>query len=604
MQNKIQNITGELLYQGIASGIKNLLEYKDTLDEINVFPVPDGDTGTNMCFTLLPIIEEGHKQVSEDAYKTLTMIADLALDSARGNSGTLIAQWFHGMRRSAEDKSNLEIKDFVEAFNHGYKSASESLLNPKEGTIITVMRAVAEKASELEIEGCNNYQIFLKDCYEASEIALQNTKNTLQILKKTNVVDAGALGFVLIFQGVLHMTQKGSQIQTTHLDISYEHDKIESLKKDIDFTIHNKFCTECIIKSDDINRKKLKESVKDFGDSMVLAGSKQRVKMHIHTNEPAKFFSACEQFGNVSDRKADDMTKQEHTRHHDDGTDVAIVADSGADIPEDYLKDVHIVSLRYSFGSQQHLDKLTQTTKEFYDQMQIDTNHPKTSQAIPRDFKKMYDFVTSHHNSIISINISSKVSGTYGSALNASKAIKNKNIYVLDSCTVSVAQGLLAMYAIDLKSQGKSFNDIIRRLEESKKLTQVYAVFKDMKYVVKGGRISKTVKKITDFLNVRPILTTNLSGKLKPGGILYGKRKMALKMSYFINKKIKNYKCYRVVIAHANCLEKGEELLDHIARNNSNILSSYIVNLGGALGVHAGPGSLVVGLQELNKDEI
>ena len=182
--------------------------------------------------------------------------------------------------------------------------------------------------------------------------------------------------------------------------------------------------------------------------------------------------------------------------------------------------------------------------------------------------------------------------------------IKNRNIYTLDSCTVSVAQGLLAMYAIDLKSQGKSFNEIIMKLEEIKNITKVYAVFKDMLYVVKGGRISKTVKKITDLLNIRPILTTNLSGKLKPGGILYGNSNMALKMSYFINKKIKNYKCYRLVIAHANCLDKGEELLENIARNNSNILSSYIVNLGGALGVHAGPGSLVVGLQELNKDEI
>jgi len=604
MAIKIQYLDGHRLYQAISDGIRNLAVHQQTLDEINVFPVPDGDTGTNMCFTLLPIIEEGKDKVSENAYETLQMIADLALDSARGNSGTLIAQWFHGLRKSAEDKDNLEIIDFVEAFNQGYHSASDSLLNPKEGTIITVMRVVAEKARELIDNDCKNYNKFLKECYNAAEIALQNTKNTLQILKKTNVVDAGALGFVLIFQGVLHIIQRGSQIQTTHLDISYEHDKIAALKEGVDFTIHNKFCTECIIKANNVNRKELKESIKNFGDSMVVAGTKSRVKLHIHTNQPAQLFNICKKYGEVSDRKADDMTKQEHTKHSNKGTDVAIVTDSAADIPDEYLKDVHVVSIRYSFGNQQHLDKVTQNTEEFYNQMESDSNHPKTSQAISKDFKKMYDFVSSHHNSIISIQLSNQVSGTYNSALNASKAITKTNIHVMDSCTVSVGQGLLAMYAIDLKSQGKSYNDIIEQLTIMKKNTTIYVALRDLKYIVKGGRLSKTVKKVTDLINIRPIITANNNGKLKLGGILYGKSNMTYKLSKFINKKINKYAYYRIVISHANCLEKGEKLLHNISSQNSNIISSYLVNLGCALGVHAGPGSLVVGLQKLKKDEI
>ena len=182
---KLDKLNGQQLYAAISIGIENLVAHQKTLDEINVFPVPDGDTGTNMCFTLLPIVEEKKQNIPKSAYEALQLIADLALDSSRGNSGTIIAQWFHGMRRSAEDKDNLEIKDFVSAFNRGYQSASDSLLNPKEGTIITVMRTVAEHSTMLLNEGCNDYQLFLKGCYDAAEVSLQSTKYTLKILKKT-----------------------------------------------------------------------------------------------------------------------------------------------------------------------------------------------------------------------------------------------------------------------------------------------------------------------------------------------------------------------------------------------------------------------------------
>ena len=143
------SIDGFEVYSGIVAGVKNLLEYQDKLDEINVFPVPDGDTGTNMCFTLLPIIEECKDQISENVSEVFDIMADIALESARGNSGTIIAQYFHVMRKACQNKDLLYLKDFTAALEHGYKSAKDSLLNPKEGTIITVMREVSEKATDL-----------------------------------------------------------------------------------------------------------------------------------------------------------------------------------------------------------------------------------------------------------------------------------------------------------------------------------------------------------------------------------------------------------------------------------------------------------------------
>ena len=592
-------LNGFDVYRALEAGINNILPYQDKLDEINVFPVPDGDTGTNMCFTLLPIVEQCGEQITENAEQVYNLMADTALESARGNSGTIIAQFFHGMRKSAQGKENIYIKDFADSLKGGYDSSIDSLLNPKEGTIITVMRDVAKKAEELSVNDELDFQQFLNGCYNEAEESLQRTKTLLKILKKTNVVDAGALGFVLIIQGILNSLEKDYQIQSKHLNISYDQDKIDALKKDVDFTITNKYCTECAIEGTHINRDELKETIRNLGDSIVFAGTKNRVKVHIHTNEPGKFFKICNAYGKVIDEKVDDMTKQERTVHHLDGGGIAIVVDSGADIPSEYTNEIQVVPVRYSFGREQHIDGVTQTSQEFYRQMKYDSNHPKTSQPTPGDFKKSYNFISSHYDSIISMHLSKQASGTYQSAVNASKNIKSIRTNIIDSWSASVGLGLLAMHAVDLKQNGKSYQHIISMVEKKKKQTQVFLVLDDLSYIVKGGRAPAKIKTIANLLRLRPVLGMK-NGKLKPRGVLYGKSKMANKFGFYISKKMENNKKYRLMIAHANAKAKGEKLLDLILSSQHSITDHFIVELGCALGAHAGPGALVVGLQEVD----
>tara|TARA_B100001250_G_scaffold139940_1_gene119867 strand:+ start:32 stop:1810 length:1779 start_codon:yes stop_codon:yes gene_type:complete len=590
-------MNGIEFYIGLSAGINNLLNYKNKLDEINVFPVPDGDTGTNMCFTLLPIIEECNDQITDNVGKTLDIIADLALESARGNSGTIIAQFLHGLRRACRDKDKINVNDFSKALISGYDSAIESLMNPAEGTIITVMRDVAEKSKELCINEEISFETFLDKCYHESVISLEKTKNILKILRKSDVVDAGALGFVLLMQGWLNSVQKNTKIQSQHLNITYDHEKIESLKKDIDFTIKNKFCTECAIESNSIDKVELKETIKSLGDSMVLAGTKKRVKIHIHTNTPTKFFKICGAYGKVVDRKVDDMTKQEHTVHHTGASGIAIVVDSGADIPMEYENEIQVVPVRYSFGNQQHIDKVTQTTQEFYQQMKIDSNHPKTSQPTPGDFKKIYNFISSHYDSIISIHLSKKVSGTFQSGLNASKNIKVKNIKVIDSYSASVGLGLLAIYAVDLKQNGKSYNQIVKAVEVEKYNIQLFLLLNDLTYISRGGRLPSEIKTIANLFRFTPVLG-NKKGKISARGVLFGKKKRVEKFVKFLGSKIKEDRKYHIMIAHANDLQNGEKLLNLLLQKHRNITKHYLVELGGGLGAHAGPGGLAIGIQE------
>jgi len=280
---------------------------------------------------------------------------------------------------------------------------------------------------------------------------------------------------------------------------------------------------------------------------------------------------------------------------------IAIVADSAADMPEEYIKEMHIVPLKYSFGRQQHIDKVTQTTSEFYEQMKNDSNHPKTSQPAPKDFKKTYNFISSHYSSILSLHLSQKISGTYQSAINASKNISVKNIEVLDSKTASVGLGLLTMHAIELKQEGKSFNEIIKSVKAKMNQTKIYVVIDDLSYIVKGGRLPSKVKTIANLFRLRPVLTTKKSGKMSVGGILYGKSRMVNKFAKFINTKINKDKKYRLIVAHANCEKNGQNLIDQIINTKTyNIEDSHLVKLSGGLGSHAGPGALVAGLQEID----
>jgi len=590
-------MNGIEFYIGLSAGINNLLNYKTKLDEINVFPVPDGDTGTNMCFTLLPIIEEGNNRITDNVGESLDIIADLALESARGNSGTIIAQFLHGVRKSFKNKDIININDFSKALISGYENAIESLMKPEEGTIITVMREVAEKSKELCLYEEIPFETFLDKCYQEAVLSLEKTKNVLKILRKSDVVDAGALGFVLLMQGWLNSVQKNTKIQSQHLNISYDYEKIESLKKDIDFTIKNKFCTECAIESDDIDKGELKETLKSLGDSMVLAGTKKRVKIHIHTNTPTKFFKICGAYGKVVDRKVDDMTKQEKVVHHTGASGIAIVVDSGADIPIEYENEIQVVPVRYSFGNQQHIDKVTQTTKEFYQQMKIDSNHPKTSQPTPGDFKKIYNFISSHYNSIISIHLSKKISGTFQSGLNASKNIKIKNIKIIDSYSASVGLGLLAIYAVDLKQSGKSYNQIVKAVEVEKDNIQLFLLLNDLTYIARGGRLPSEIKTIANLFRLTPVLG-NKKGKISARGVLFGKKKRVEKMVKFLGSKIKEDKKYHIMIAHANDLKNGEKLLNLLLTKHRNITKHYLVELGGGLGAHAGPGGLAIGIQE------
>ena len=482
-KKKIITINGFLLHRAIVAGIRKIVAHQDYLNKINVFPVPDGDTGTNMAFTMNAILDGTENHVHTRIDDMLEAVADSALDGARGNSGAILAQFFQGLSDGSVGLENMNAKQLAIAFGKGSEYARDALSEPKEGTILTVINDFAKKLEELTNNGESDIEHILELALITAKESLKNTPNLMAVLKKAGVVDAGAQGFVDFIIGIYEFIKDGTVEEET-LKIQDQNIENNTHEENID-SLTYRFCTECMVIDDteSIDRNEIKESLIDAGDSMVVAGSRKRAKIHIHTNDPASVFSICEQFGSVTGQKADDMVHQQHDALGSKANDVAIITDSGADFNEGEL-DIHVVPVRYSFGDKGYIDKVSQTTSEFFHELFTNPIHPQTSQPVPGDFRRQYQFLSSHYKSIISIHIPHKLSGTLQSAKTAIKRTPEANVTVLDSYNISVGLGLIVKRAAEMVKAEKSHEQIIKEVKRVSKKTSIYASVEDLSYSV------------------------------------------------------------------------------------------------------------------------
>ena len=598
--NKITYLDGARLHRALVAGANNVLSRQDYLNKINVFPVPDGDTGTNMAFTLNSILDSTSKKVHARVDDMLALIADAALDGARGNSGVILAQFFQGLSDGAAGVEKMTPESFAKAVKFGAEYAREALAEPQEGTILTVLTDFSNRLIELIQTNNHDFEQLIEMGINEAEKSLENTPNLLAVLKKAGVVDAGAQGFVDFLHGIFSFIKNGD-LKGFKTDQASKQINVDMDKNGTDFENSEfRYCTECIIKGDKIIHKDLRESLLTNGNSLVIAGSKKKAKVHIHVNDPSEVFKICTDFGTVTGEKADDMWQQQEAAQSHTTKGVAIVTDSGADIPDDIDLNIFVVPVRYNFGNVGYIDKVSQTPEEFFQELETNPNHPQTSQPTPGDFRRQYQFLKSHYDSIISIHIPHELSGTYQSALNAAKRVDKENITVIDGLSASGGLGLIVMKAASLSNEGKSLEEINALLPGIISSTKVFLAIKDLKYVVRGGRLPTWVKSVADFLNIRPVLSTKDNGTLGAAGILLGTENLPQKLCKFVLAKMDKETNYTVIVGHSNTLNDGKKLFDLLQRENDKIKNIYLIDMGCALGVHAGPGSLVTAIQPLS----
>jgi DegV family protein with EDD domain len=277
---------------------------------------------------------------------------------------------------------------------------------------------------------------------------------------------------------------------------------------------------------------------------------------------------------------------------------VAIVTDSGADIPatEGERLGIHVVPVRLSFGDREYLDGVSLTPTEFYTLLAKSPEAPLTSQPPAQDFSRVYSLLISHGYDVVSVGLSSLLSGTTSAALQAAGKQEPGRVQVFDSLSAAAGQGLLALAAAEAAELGFSASEVLALLRELAPRSRVVAVANDLSYAVKGGRVPSWVKRLTDFLHLNPVLTASPKGKLTLGGFHAGRGANPAALARTAVRKMEPGRMYRVLISHAHNAEGAAELRRYILEQHSRIHSCHVTEAGPAIGVHLGPGGLVVGV--------
>ncbi|HDC7965341.1 TPA: fatty acid kinase catalytic subunit FakA [Staphylococcus aureus] len=311
----ISKINGKLFADMIIQGAQNLSNNADLVDSLNVYPVPDGDTGTNMNLTITSGREEVENNLSKNIGELGKTFSKGLLMGARGNSGVILSQLFRGFCKNIESESEINSKLLAESFQAGVETAYKAVMKPVEGTILTV----AKDAAQAAIEKANNTE----DCIELMEYiivkaneSLENTPNLLAVLKEVGVVDSGGKGLLCVYEGFLKAL-KGEKVEAKVAKI----DKDEFVHDEHDFhgvinteDIIYGYCTEMMVRfgknKKAFDEQEFRQDMSQFGDSLLVINDEEIVKVHVHTEYPGKVFNYGQQYGELIKLKVENMREQ------------------------------------------------------------------------------------------------------------------------------------------------------------------------------------------------------------------------------------------------------------------------------------------------------
>lgn len=306
---KFNKVNGEHLYYMMSNAANKLELQSEYVNSLNVFPVPDGDTGTNMSMTFRAAVKEIEGMDSKNIGEVSKKLAKGALMGARGNSGVILSQILRGISKGLEGKEEADASEFANALLEGSKSAYKAVMRPTEGTILTIVRTAGEVAVALKED---NITELMREVCRESKIMLDKTPEMLPALKKAKVVDSGGMGLLIILQGMQEALENGLKVTTgTPQAVKSSVAKAQRSETMSEEDIKFGYCTEFIILGDSNHAEEFKSKVIDKGDSLVVVGYEDVIKVHIHTNNPGKVLEEAVKFGELSKIKIDNM-REEH----------------------------------------------------------------------------------------------------------------------------------------------------------------------------------------------------------------------------------------------------------------------------------------------------
>ena len=588
---KIRYLDGHRLYHAFLAGGEAVIQDQAYLNKINVFPVPDADTGTNLAATMRSIARGAVPSRSLKA--TLASIARAALHGARGNSGLIFAQYLYGISRELGDERRVHAAHFADSVKRAVAYATRSILNPVEGTMITLIRDWAE-AVDAARHRTGDFAVLLSDSLAAARRSLQETPRRLSQLARAGVVDAGAKGFVDFLEGVVLFIRKG--------DLKAVPAPPEALPPP-DLAVHrhtgpprHRYCSEALLTGKGLDTDGIRAVVQAYGDSAIVAGSDDLVRVHVHSDDPAGLFDALRGRGAIAQIKVDDMRRQ-HEAVHARKARTALVVDSACDLPPEVFDrhQVHLLPFQISFGQDLFLDKLTITPERFYGLFAGDTELPRSSQPSAAGIEALFEFLGSHYNAVLVLTISEKMSGLYGACRVASRKIQGLRISIVDSRGLSAQIGLVALRAAEAIESGLSPDDVAALCEEWVGKAAIFVDITSIRHMVRSGRLGRVKGLLANALGLKPIISVDAEGRGTTAGASLtrdGNMKRIVRRLKAIEDR-DGLHAYAVV--HSSEPERASlyaaRLTEALGRP-----PEYIMSVSSVIGVHVGPGAVGVAL--------
>ncbi len=586
-------INGEHIYFAFLAGTKEVTKSREFLNRINVFPVFDSDTGNNLAHTFNYMVDsvKPNKLLGD----TLSSLADASLSGARGNSGIIMAQFVNGLAREIGEVKQLSTREFAQKISQAVPYAYEAVSRPVEGTVLTVMREWAEALKKAGEETEDIFKMFLSSLGDARQ-ALQETPNKLKVLKDALVVDAGAQGFVFFLEGIARLVETGNIKELARQkggEVVIE-ESLDEVRGEINF----RYCSEALLKGNKLDHAELRNNLEPFGDSLIIAGTEEKVKIHLHTNKPDEFFFYLMRYGKILQQKVDDMQRQ-YQVVHERKNDIALVTDSIADLPLEMIDkyQIHLVPINLEIEGSTFLDKISIKPDQIYSILDTVAEYPTSSQPPLKTVEKLLSFLCEHYKSVIMISVSKELSGTWNVFSQAAKAFqeKGKNISVINSRLNSGAQGLLVQKAAMLIEEGMEHGEIVKKLEERIPDTRIFVSVATFKYMVRGGRLSPMKGLLGKVLNLKPIVSLDEEGRGISFAKAFTRRSNTKKIRSIVKEIQENNPVESYCIVHAGAKEKALSYKDIFTR----VLGKepeYIAEISPIVALSAGIGAVAISL--------
>lgn len=557
---KLTYIEGPDLGKALVSGSFQVMNNVESLNEINVFPVPDGDTGTNMASTVQTISAAFAEGIPDNVSQVLDVAAASALEGARGNSGAIFAQFFHGLAKELRNEARVSMRRFSEAALKASEHAQKALSHPKDGTILSVIRDWALQL-QAHAEKSSDVTEVMDSALAKARLSLEETRNILPEMRDAQVVDAGAKGFVHFLEGVLDYMKTG--VLKSFKAQSSRKIAGQAIHTAHDSTEQGRYCTEVLLQGEGIDAEALKAFLEEHGNSVVVAGSDTRARIHVHTDYPSVIFDYLETKGELSGHKIDDMLLQVRLSGIKK-RQCAIVVDSACDISDEFRLEHGIIRVPLTLiaNGRPRPDGEGYSASALRDRMRTDpTLVMTTSQPSDAVFKRAFELALSSAEKVLYIGLASTLSGTFEAGLRASREFPGRVVCV-DSRELTAGYGLLVTRAVRAAEAGKSAEDTARLVEQWRRKLALFVAVPDLTSLERTGRLGGVKGLVLKKFGLRPVITPGPDGKAESGGLYLGIRKGPEKLFRLVRKQFGKDEKLEIQIVHVDNPSAARQLAD------------------------------------------